>query len=225
LTQFLATTSFMFPQNSMSAGADYDCSQLVTCNLSVSRAAVVAAGSFTGRLPVGEDTELGFRLRKQGCRVLFHPEAHAWHRHLEVTVPSLVSRACQYGPVYLYLLRKYSELRPLMPVPFTDMQAGDKRGIVEYLEQRRSEIGPAVSALAKYDAVDFEPYYELNWDGRPAAAVILELFAAALPRVYWFYVYESLLRAWERESGDSAGGLAWTPQSPVALASPNPAGA
>jgi glycosyltransferase involved in cell wall biosynthesis len=219
LTQFLATSTFMFPQRSMHAGEAYDCSQLVTCNLSVPRAAVLAAGSFTGRLPVGEDTELGFRLRQHGFRVLFHPDAHAWHHHLQVTIASLVSRARQYGPVYLYLLRNYPELRPLMPVPFTDLQAGDRHRVLDYLEQRRGEIAPAAAALAKYDDVDFEPFYEMDWDGRPAAEVILTLFGAALPKVYWFYVYESLLGAWQQEmnaplaaAGTSGAGVEGAPE-------------
>lgn len=55
-------------------------------NMAIRRADLVDAGGFDERLgpgtryPAAEDNDLGFRLLRSGCRIVYVPEAMAWHR-------------------------------------------------------------------------------------------------------------------------------------------------
>jgi SAM-dependent methyltransferase len=201
LTQYLATRGFMFPQYAMRDGRDYECARLTAGNVSVPRGILLAAGSFEGKLRVAEDLELGLRLDQRGLRLLYHPAAQASQQRLDVTVSDFVQRARTYGPAYLWLLRKYPQLRSQMPVALQDMGPADMGNIADYLDNARLEVGAAVEAMAEYDGVDFTSFYEMEVEGRSAATIVLEMFSQALPSVHWFYLYEALLQAWRTEMG------------------------
>jgi hypothetical protein len=55
LTRFLTQSSFFFPQVMLRAGKYWEYTYLLTCNLSVKRDTVLAAGSFDARFRVAED--------------------------------------------------------------------------------------------------------------------------------------------------------------------------
>ena len=97
LTRFLAQSSFFFPQATLRAGEYWEYTYVVTCNLSVKRDAVLAAGSFDARCRVAEDSDLGVRLSRKGFSVLYVPEEQAIHQHLPFTIPDLMRRAAAYG--------------------------------------------------------------------------------------------------------------------------------
>jgi GT2 family glycosyltransferase len=82
----------------------------VTCNWSVKRDAVPAAGSFDARFRVAEDSDLGLRLSRKGFCVRYVPEAQAIHQHLPFTIPDLMRRAAAYGANQLAFLRKHPAL-------------------------------------------------------------------------------------------------------------------
>lgn len=72
---------FQFAQ--MKGGGKYNFHCFYTCNLSVPRRAVLAAGAFDENFtgPAGEDIELGWRLYQRGYRVWYEPRCVAWHQH------------------------------------------------------------------------------------------------------------------------------------------------
>jgi Glycosyl transferase family group 2 len=188
----------MFPQMNMRPELYYNHSHFITCNLSVRRDAVLAAGSFDPAFRLGEDTELGLRIGAKGCRVLFHPAAKAIHDHLDMTMDDMVRRAKAYGPVYLRLLQKHPTLKISHPGielagPVT---TADIERIRETLQSQREQIDEMVKALKQYDNRDFEPAFAKRTADGCAAEMIVNLFRQAIPQVHWFHVFDGLCSAW-----------------------------
>lgn len=78
--------------------------QLPSLNLGMRRQDFEAAGGFDERLPqaAGEDSDLTFRLRRSGCRLVFWPEALVRHKPSRSSFVQLVQHA--------YLRGRYSLL-------------------------------------------------------------------------------------------------------------------
>jgi hypothetical protein len=110
LTRFLTQSPFFFPQVTLREGEYWEYTYVVTCNLSVKRDAVLAAGSFDARFRVAEDSDLGLRLSRKGFCVRYVPEAQAIHQRLPFTIPDLIRRATTYGTNQLAFLRKHPAL-------------------------------------------------------------------------------------------------------------------
>jgi glycosyltransferase involved in cell wall biosynthesis len=200
LTRFLAGSPFLFPQNTLRRGKYWEYTYFITCNLSVAREAVLAAGSFDPQLRVAEDSDLGLRLSQKGFCVRYVPEAIATHQHLPFTLGDLIRRAEAYGPAQLALLRKHPAL------------LGDGRSLFGMLDQsaakvwhsltagKREEIESTVKQLERIDALDFSPFLAMSAGERTAADEITKLFRRAVPDVYWYYFFSSLLDAWNQKS-------------------------
>jgi glycosyltransferase involved in cell wall biosynthesis len=110
LTRFLTQSSFFFPPVTLRPGVHWEYTYVVTCNLSVKRDAVLAAGSFDARFRVAEDSDLGLRLSRKGFCVRYVPQTQAIHQHLPFTIPDLMRRAATYGANQLAFLRKHPAL-------------------------------------------------------------------------------------------------------------------
>jgi len=200
LTQYFCVEPFMFPQVSMEAGCPYGYSHFITCNLSVRRDAVVEAGSFDSTYKLSEDTELGIRLHEMGYRVLYHPEAHAFHDHLPYPARNLIRRARVYGADYFYMYGRHPRVMKewAMPVNLTAMDEQNAIRILHYVEAHRHQVEEAVEALERWDSVDFEPLLASHAD---TAAMVLNLFRQAVPAIHWFYLFETMLQTMTRELG------------------------
>jgi GT2 family glycosyltransferase/glycosyltransferase involved in cell wall biosynthesis len=201
LTYFLSTDPFMFPQKNMHPEWYYGYTHFVTCNLSVRRDAVLAAGSFDPAFRLGEDTEMGLRMARNGCKVIYDPNARALHDHLDINMKNMVGRAMAYGPIYLRLLEKHPTLELTHPGfelknPIT---LADIERIRETLEKRRAQIEETVKALAQYDDRDFELFFATRSGNGTAAEMIANLFRQAIPQVHWFYVFEGLCASWSEK--------------------------
>ena len=68
------------------------------------------------------------------------------------------------------------------------------------VDARSSEIEAKVKQLERIDSLDFAPFLTMMAGERTAAEDIAMLFRRAVPDVYWFYFFSSLLNAWHRES-------------------------
>jgi len=79
---------------------------LVTQNVSLSRAAYERVGGFDLALRLGEDTELGWRLEREGARFVFAKEASAVHRSRVGSYETWLARQFQYGRNAVYIHRK-----------------------------------------------------------------------------------------------------------------------
>ncbi len=199
LTRFLCEGPFLFPQTTMKPGIHWDYTKAVTCNLSVRRDAILAAGSFDPEFRVAEDSELGLRLSRAGYFVRYEPSAKSIHDHLPFTTADLVRRAKAYGAIQLRLLRKHPGLLGDGTTQYGWLDESVTQKWREAIESQRSEIREAEAALAKFDTVDFQEFERLTADGRTMAADVMCLFRRAVPEMYWHYFFSSLLGAWERE--------------------------
>ena len=54
--------------------------------------------------------------------------------------------------------------------------------------------------MEKIDTLEFAPFLTMSTGGRTAAEEITKLFRRAVPDVYWFYFFSSLLAAWNQET-------------------------
>ena len=200
LTRFLIESPFFFPQTTLRAGTYWEYTYVVTCNLSIKREAVLAAGSFDTHFRVAEDSDLGLRLSRRGFCVRYVPEARAIHQHLPFTVPDLIRRAGIYGETQLPFLRKHPTLLGDGGTFFgmLDEPAADKwRALIG---QRKQEIEDLAATLTRIDSVDFAPFFTMKKGDGTVADEITRLFRRAAPDVYWYYYFSGLLRAWEKET-------------------------
>jgi glycosyltransferase involved in cell wall biosynthesis len=199
LTYFLTRNPFLFPQVSLKPGVHSQSALFVTCNLSVSREAVLAAGSFDPCFRVAEDTDLGIRLMKNGFRVLYVPEALATHEHLPFRIGDLLRRAEFYAPAQLLLCRKHPEVLGDGSGPFGRLDADSILMLRAFVGRREREIEDAVRALERYDSLDFKPFFLRKVDDRLAADVVMEGFDQSIPQVYFFHLYRCFVKAWDEE--------------------------
>jgi glycosyltransferase involved in cell wall biosynthesis len=200
LTRYFCVEPFMFPQVSMEEGCPYGYSHFITCNLSVHREAVVEVGSFDSIYKLSEDTEMGLRLYEKGYRVLYHPDAHAFHDHLPYPARNLIRRARVYGADYFYMFGRHPRVMRewAMPITLTAMDQENAICIQSYVEEHRQEVEEAVEAVERWDSIDFEPFLT---DRPETAAMVLKLFQQAVPAIHWFYLFETMLHTMIRELG------------------------
>ena len=71
------------------------------------------------------------------------------------------------------------------------------RGLVR---NRGKEIDATVKQMEKINALEFAPFLTMSAGERTAAEEITKLFRRAVPDVYWFYFFSSLLAAWDQET-------------------------
>jgi len=200
LTRFLTQSSFFFPQVTLRAGVYWEYTYVVTCNLSVKRDAVLAAGSFDARFRVAEDSDLGLRLSRKGFCVRYVPEAQAIHQHLPSTIPDLLQRAAAYGANQLAFLRKHPALLGGGQTFFgmLDEEAAEKWRLL--VSRRKQEIEQLAAALTRIDSVDFAPFLAMKKDHGTVADEITKLCQRAVPDIYWYHYFLALLRTWEAET-------------------------
>ena len=203
LTHFLSTQPFLFPQVSLDPGLHSKNAYFIASNLSVRRDAVLAAGSFDPRFRVAEDTELGVRLRATGYQVLYHPKALAVHDHLQMTSADLVRRAEIYGQTQLLLFRKHPHLLGDGTGPFGRLDESAIERIRDSVERQRKDIPTGLQLLEKLDHLDLTPYFHATNGERGAADQIMNAVARVVPVVFWFFLHQGFLAAWNEENNQS----------------------
>jgi GT2 family glycosyltransferase len=125
-----------------------------TCNLSVPRDAVVAAGGFDESFtkPICEDVELGLRLEKAG--ILVHwLEGEACLHHHRVDATWLAKRQVELGRGMVQLWRKHGDPELL---PWLRQTRGDAELLAAALEREATAAGSAFLALARAIDADVE---------------------------------------------------------------------
>ena len=204
LTCYLSWHPFLFPQVSLQPGLHAKNAYFVGCNLSIRRDAILAAGSFDPQFRVAEDTELGVRLRRDGFRVLYVPEAQATHMHLLFPMSSLIRRAEIYGRTQWLLLRKHPQLLGDGTGPFGRLDESARQKMTAYVERHKPEVQAAVESLEKFETLDFLPFFTKSSGERTAGEEVMDLFDQAVPVIFWFHLFGNFLQAWEEGGANSA---------------------
>jgi hypothetical protein len=177
----------------------------ITCNLSVAREAVLAAGSFDSQFRVGEDTDLGSRLTSRGYEVLYWPAACAIHDHLNFRVDDIVRRARSYGPATLRLIKKYPNLLGDGSGPLGRLDAAWRARTVDFLRNSRPQVEEALAAARRLEDFDFSTLLRGAVPGGESLADgIVSLLEKAVTQVHWFYLLEAIVKErTEREPCDT----------------------
>jgi GT2 family glycosyltransferase len=199
LTSFFATRPFLFPQAVMKAGWYGEPNYFIACNLSIRREAALSVGSFDPQFRVAEDTELGVRLEQQGYRILYLPQARAWHDHLIFTAADLIKRARAYAPADLLLYRKHPRLLGSGRGPFGRLDAVWSAKTRNLLDQARQQVAEWTQAIARFDNLDFAPLFSLRRGEVTEAELVLRAFDQIVPQVHWFHLFERLVELREEE--------------------------
>jgi len=198
LSHWVHTSTFLFPQNALKSSQLCGASHFVTCNLSIRRDAILAAGNFDPAFRVAEDTDLGARMEKSGYRVFYHPAAHAMHEHSQFTTSSLLRRAAQYGAADWLLFQKHPQLLGGGESPFGRLAPEDFARIEARIKQDAPSVAGAISALEALDRVNLLPFFENAKGERSPADEVLQRLSQIVPLVYWHALFESFLAARER---------------------------
>lgn len=98
-----------------------------TSNISFKKKLFENYGFFDEEFPYAafEDTELGFRLRKAGLRLLYNKKAIAYHYH-PMTLESVSRRMQKVGESMHILFRKQPDIIPVMKGIFPELTAKNK---------------------------------------------------------------------------------------------------
>ena len=199
LTWFLSSQPFLFPQVGLKAGVYTNHSFFITCNISVRRDLVSAAGNFDANFRVAEDTELGVRLMRKGLQVIYAPGIEAIHEHLDFRLADLIGRAQVYGEVLVKLFKKHPDLLGDGKGVLGTLDAKSLGKIDSFIAEHEAEIPAAMESLAKFDSIDFLPFFSKELDGKNAAEAVIELFTRSIPVVYWYHLFKSFLAARDAE--------------------------
>lgn len=195
LSLWLHGSTFLFPQNMLRPGQLCDAAHFITCNLSISREAVLDAGSFDPAFRVGEDTELGIRLASKGYRVKYHPAAQASHEHVEFTTEDLLRRARTYGPVHVALFEKHPHLVSRGNSPFGTLSPDDYRRMEREIIEKRAAVDAAVAGLRALDQLDLFDLARKKLIDDAQLQHLIDQVGQLVPLVYWVTLFESFLQA------------------------------
>lgn len=155
LMRFLEVTPYVFCYASLTPLARYGWNRWWTCNVSVPRAAVEAAGKFDGsfRHYGCEDTDLAIRLERLGGDVVYDPSARAHHRHL-LSLDDLARRQRTVARAYVRLFKKHPEA--LHHPDWSWAARLDVAGLERRLIERLPERGRLEAAARALSALDLD---------------------------------------------------------------------
>jgi GT2 family glycosyltransferase/SAM-dependent methyltransferase/glycosyltransferase involved in cell wall biosynthesis len=196
LSLYVNTSAFLFPQGTLKTTESYDQAYFVSCNLSLRRDGILAAGNFDPHFRVAEDTELGARLVQRGLRVVYHPAATAWHEHARFTSQDLLRRAKAYGIANWDLLEKHPSLLGKGDGRFGLLAPQDEVRIQTQVDQFRAAVASGLKALEALDDFDFRTLFRDQANGRRAAEELMSKVSQIVPMVYWHYLFQEFLAQW-----------------------------
>jgi GT2 family glycosyltransferase/SAM-dependent methyltransferase/glycosyltransferase involved in cell wall biosynthesis len=203
LSLFVNTSVFFFPQSTLKKDRLYDQAYFVTCNLSIRREEVLKAGNFDPQFRVAEDTELGARLVQNGVRVIYHPEAIAWHEHAQFSMRDLLRRAEAYGAADWRLFQKHPHLLGDGSSPFGKLTSADEIRMQDQVAQYGSAVESGVAALEAMDDLDFRLLFKDKENGSARAEEIMRKVGQIVPMVYWHFLFKRFLAEWQASRQES----------------------
>lgn len=154
----LENTKLLFAYCAMKSGELYNYKRFYTCNISVSRQAVLDAGLFDEgfTVPASEDIELGYRLEKAGYSVLYNAECVAWHHH-DMTPEEFCKVRRVRGEGAVYLIAKHPEASWYSTYDLSQIEHWEK-GIADERVQARQLLDFIASHNKKMEqGADYEP--------------------------------------------------------------------
>lgn len=154
--------------------------------------------------PAYDDTELGYRLSKQGMKIHYNAKATTNHHH-EMTVQSMAQRQRQAGRMALVLVKKHPELERIMPLGIEDVANAPNL----YTEQNLQSI---LAALAEVEKPSLDGLKQIHANGTGydvfyARHILYPLYHAVLRTAYGLGIRDAMQRSNEgRKAGRAADG-------------------
>jgi len=147
LMRMLERSTEVFCYAGMKPRAFHDWNRFWTCNVSVSRKLVLAAGGLdeSFRHYGCEDTDLAIRLQALGGRVWFHDGARAHHRHL-LDFDALKRRQLQVARAWVRLFQKHPTV--LEHEDWAWVRTLDLEACERFADERNPHV-PALEAAAR----------------------------------------------------------------------------
>ncbi len=196
LTLFWAGNPLLFAEAALPQKLQGEKCHFFAHSLSVSREAVLAAGSFDPAFQHGEDIELGVRLRAMGYRVEHHEEAKADHNHLDLRARDLAAKACVCGAIQYQLFRKHNHLLENGLGPFGKLDWNARKRIEDKVVTTRNQAQIASKCLEQFDSFDLQRCFGVRRGSRTEADEIMAQVKKWVPTVFWFHFFEGFLQAW-----------------------------
>lgn len=180
-----------------------------TCNLSVRRDLVVAAGGFdeSFRHPACEDVELGWRLEKRGVAVHWLPDAPCLHHHV-LTARWWWRRQVMLGISIVQMWRKHRDLSM-----FPWLTASKFKGDVKLLEAALDQVARKDGLEPRQRAEAIDAAAETSGADRTT----IEALAPALHEIDQSALRLGLLAGLREQDVDQA--IAWLESAAVVAAS------
>lgn len=184
LLRHLERSSDVFGYADMKPGEWHDPFHFYTCNVSVPLALVHAVGAFDEgfRFYGCEDTDLGVRLDRAGCRVYYETRARARHHH-PMDFDYLARRQHTVGRAYVHFFRKHPQLLEAW---------GNENVSAAWLEEQvaseRDEIDKVAAAARELAGLDVGALDNLQGAYAEASEAVLVELAEWIPRLstHWW---------------------------------------
>ena len=183
LRWLLENSHFVFQYHGMEPETFQDYSRFWTCNVSLPRAGVEAAGYFDEDFKEAafEDLDFGYRLLGHGYRLYYDPSCRTEHHHV-ITVHDFLRRQLAIGRNAILMARKHPELTERI-TGFTDLQTARKRVIRMLAKSERVCLDALREVLA----------LEGGHSGECSAGSLSETAAKmeqpmTLANAYWIYL-------------------------------------
>ncbi len=151
-TRLLDESDLLFGFSALTHGRVLDWRYFWTCNISLSRDAILGVGGFDAErfdAAICEDVELGYRLQKEGVGVVYREDCRAEHEHA-MTVVEYLRRASKLGKYSLRLARAHDLPGPAWSED-RDENTAIVKGAINYIEGRRGAAKSFVGLVAEMD--------------------------------------------------------------------------
>ena len=202
--RLLEREAYVFGYSGFEPGQKLHGEHFYTCNVSVSRRAVVAVGAFDEafRHAMAEDTDLGLRLELAGVPVVYDPRARGQHRHV-LRFEDLKRRQRLMGREHVRMWVRHPEVvagnPQLLKVDRDSLLRSDRLS-----KAMLSDAHRACEALFDMDVAQLE---EVGDEQRPLAGAAEGLLTTLFRRLHNLWWNEGLLEGLDEHDADSLHGL------------------
>ncbi|MCL1976413.1 MAG: mycofactocin biosynthesis glycosyltransferase MftF [Firmicutes bacterium] len=86
------------------------------CNMLIRKKLFLQLGGFNPQMYVGEDVDLCWRLRRQGCALIYVPQGKIWHKH-RTAAYNMLQRKFTYGTSEAALYKQNQDKKKILPLP------------------------------------------------------------------------------------------------------------
>ncbi len=202
---FLELTNWVFAYPMMKSEHFYPYRFFWTCNLSIKKSAVIEAGLFDEdfKEPMGEDTELGFRLEKLGYFVYYNKSAISWHDHA-MNINDFTKRQILNGRTMILLFKKQPEILSREHSLF-GFDKVDKKLIEEFNEfliENKKECERSIALIEDIDKINiFNPnFIPINDNYIVNVNDIVKLIAQHIKIVHDYYFKLGIIEGYHKYS-------------------------